>query len=364
LLVTARYFPYMGGIETHTYEVARRLRRARADVTVLTTDPSGQLPADEEIEGVRVRRVKAWPSNRDYYFAPGVARVIAQDRWDVIHCQGLHTFVPPLAMLAAQRTGTPYVVTFHTGGHSSRLRNAMRGVQFAALRPMLARAERFVGVSQYEVEFFRDRLGLPGERFAFIPNGSDLPQLSEPAKVEPGLIISVGRLERYKGHQRVIAALPHLRRRCPEAHLLILGGGPYEGELRQLALRLDVGRHVQFKTIPPQERGRMAQTLAQASLVVLLSEAESHPVAVMEALLLGRPVLVADTSGLRELARRRLVRAIPLDSTPGQAAVALADQLWHPFTPAGVKLPTWDDCAADLLALYRAVVAGRARYLR
>lgn len=359
LLVTARYFPFMGGIETHTYEVGRRLSRAGLDVTILTTDPGGRLLPAEEREGVRIRRVRAWPAHKDYYFAPGVARVVAEGGWDVIHCQGCHTFVPPLAMLAARRARLPYVVTFHTGGHSSRLRNALRGAQWAVNRPLLARAERFIGVSQYEADFFCLHLGLPRERIRVIPNGSDLPQLSEPVAAEPGLIVSVGRLERYKGHQRVIAALPVVRQTCPEARLLLLGSGPYQAELRALAQRLGVAEAVEIQTIPPKERQRMAQTLARASLVVLLSEAESHPVAVMEALLLGRPALVADTSGLSELAQRGLVRAVPLSASPAETAAAIVDELRDPFVPAALQLPTWSDCAAELQDVYHSVLLER-----
>ena len=62
LQVSARYYPYMGGVETHIYEVARRMAQAGVDVTVLTTDPAGKLPAREEHAGVKVRRVPAWPA--------------------------------------------------------------------------------------------------------------------------------------------------------------------------------------------------------------------------------------------------------------------------------------------------------------
>src|SRR5438552_13435202 len=103
LMVAARYFPIIGGVETHVYEVARRLARASVEVTVLTTDLSGQLPTVEESEGVQIRRVRAWPKNKDYYLAPGIYRIITQGRWDLVHCQGYHTMVAPLAMLAAWR---------------------------------------------------------------------------------------------------------------------------------------------------------------------------------------------------------------------------------------------------------------------
>src|ERR1022692_264251 len=90
LLVAARYFPYMGGLETHVYEVGRRLARVGVEVTILTTDLDGHLPTFEEVEGVQIRRVRAWPSNRDYYFAPAIYRIIINGQWDLIHCQGYH----------------------------------------------------------------------------------------------------------------------------------------------------------------------------------------------------------------------------------------------------------------------------------
>src|SRR5438874_12432809 len=90
LVVAARYHPYVGGLETHVYEVGRRLACAGIDVTILTTDVSGRLPIVEESEGMHIRRVRAWPANKDYYFAPGIYRVIRGGGWDLVHCQGYH----------------------------------------------------------------------------------------------------------------------------------------------------------------------------------------------------------------------------------------------------------------------------------
>ena len=53
-------------------------------------------------------------------------------------------------------------------------------------------------------------------------------------------ILSLGRLVRYKGHHRVIEALPHLLKVDPTINLLILGQGPYGAKLRKLAERLGV----------------------------------------------------------------------------------------------------------------------------
>lgn len=354
LLVTARYFPYMGGIETHVYEIARRIAKLGVDTTILTTDADGLAAEQENRDGVQIYRVKAYPSKRDFYLAPDVYQFVRQGDWDVVHIQGVHTFVPPLAMLGCQHAGLPYVVTFHTGGHSSPIRTALRGVQWRVLRPLLTRAERFIAVSRFEQQFFGERLKLSADRIAFIPNGSDLPQPDEavmPDKNAP-LIISAGRLERFKGHHRVIAAMPLVLKRCPQARLMILGSGSYEAELRRLVRETDIEKQVEFKKIPAQDRQAMANVLAGASLVTLLSQAESNPVFVMEALALGRPTLVANTSGLRELAARGLATAISIISTPQETAQAILAQLAHPLIPDKVNLPTWENCATDVLMVY------------
>lgn len=364
LMVTPHYFPHLGGVETHTYEVARRLAHLGVAPSVLTTDTGGTLPATETVEEVPIRRIPAWPARRDYFFAPDIARAIARERPDIVHCQGIHTLVAPLAMLAAWRLRIPYIVTFHTGGHTSRLRNAVRGLQWRSLRPLLARASQLIGVSKFEVASFRDGLGLPAERFTVIRNGAQLPAVPESVATEAApLIVSIGRLERYKGHHRVLAALPRLRERHPGARLLILGGGPYEQALREQATQLGVAGAVEIRRIPPADREAMATTLAGAAVVTLLSDYEAHPIAVMEALALGRPVLVAATSGLRELADEGLARAVPLAAPPATVAAALAAQIEEPLRPAQVALPTWDDCAAQLLAVYRRVAGERARGL-
>ncbi|MDQ6670141.1 MAG: glycosyltransferase family 4 protein [Chloroflexota bacterium] len=357
LLVTARYFPFTGGIETHVYEVARRLSDAGVDVTVLTTDPGGRLKSDELIFGVRVVRARAWPDVEDFYFAPGIYGYVRKGGWDVVHVEGSHTFAPPLAMLAARHARLPYVVTFHTGAHSSKLRNAGRGIQWMLLRGLFAKADRLVAVSRFEEEFFRERVHLPAERFIYIPNGSDLPEPypDVSSSTDGPLILSIGRLEQYKGHHRVIRALPKLLERRPDARLCILGSGPYEHALRQLAGQLGVADRVEIRTIAAEDRRGMATALARANLVVLMSQGESHPVAVMEALALRRPVLGAHTPGLIELAERGLVRSIPVDSPPGVVAAAMLEQLEHPLIPGPGRLPTWDECASALLRVYQRI---------
>src|SRR5437879_3686587 len=91
LMVTARYFPYMGGIETHVHEVGRRLVDRGINITILTTMPQTPtnlqphpLPQEETIEGMRIVRVPAWPPQRDYYIAPEIFSLIKHGEWDIV----------------------------------------------------------------------------------------------------------------------------------------------------------------------------------------------------------------------------------------------------------------------------------------
>jgi glycosyltransferase involved in cell wall biosynthesis len=223
---------------------------------------------------------------------------------------------------------------------------------------LLARATRLIAIARFEIALYSRRLRLPRERFAFIPNGADLAFTAQPpaAPSDGTLIVSVGRLERYKGHHHAIAALPEVLKRRPDVRLRIVGAGPYESDLRRLAHKLGVLDRVEIGPIPPTDRQGMAATLSSAALVTLLSDYETHPIAAIEALALGRPVLVTHTSGLGELADRGLAQSVPLDSSAAQVASAMLEQLRQPLVPGSIDLPSWDDCAAKLLQLYHMII--------
>ena len=355
LMIAARSFPFVGGIETHIHEVGCRLSARGHDVEVLTTDATWKLPRIENVQGVKVVRVRAWPRGRDYYWAPGILRHVAAGDWDVIHIQGYHTFSAPLGMIAALRKRIPFVITFHSGGHSSVSRNAIRRLQHALLAPLIARAATPIGVSQFEARFFSERLGLARSAFAVVPNGARMPGASRKAPRSDGgaLILSVGRLERYKGHQRVIMGFHELLRTRPGARLRVLGEGPYEPELRRLTARLGLEGRVEIGGIPAARREEIADLMRGAALVVLMSDYEAHPVAVMEALSLDVPVLTSDTSGFRELAEAGMVRAVPIGADPAEMAKAMHEEIAAIRSTREIELPDWDECADRLESIYR-----------
>ena len=151
--------------------------------------------------------------------------------------------------------------------------------------------------------------------------------------------------------------MPHILEKQPDATLWIAGSGPYEAKLRDLASRLGVADRVTIEAVPADAAHEFAARLGAVNVVVLLSEFETHPLAAIEALALGKRVVVADTSGLRELAEKGHARSVPLDCDPAAVAAAVLAEAERP-SESGLSpvLPTWDDCAAAHCALYESVL--------
>src|SRR5689334_22883206 len=343
LMVCPHYYPQVGGTEVHVYEVTRRLSAlSNFEITVLTADRSRRLPREDVVAGISVLRVPAWPRRQDYYLAPGISAVIRQRRWDLVHCQGIHTAVPLLAMISARRAGIPYIVTFHTGGHSSRLRNAMRTTQWRLAGSLLRSAVSLIAVSRFEAATLTRHARLGDKRVIVIRNGGALPPPRPGTVAVPGRVVSSGRLERYKGHHRVIEALPYVMHEIPEAHLLILGRGPYESNLYKFARHLGVSDRVIIKHVAPADRQGMATMLAESSVVAALSDYEAHPVAVMEALCVGRPVIGYDVAGIGELFAAGWIRGVPRGAPAAAVAQELVKAMSSPSLVDHAQLPSWD----------------------
>ena len=169
----------------------------------------------------------------------------------------------------------------------------------------LAATDLFIAAS----ERARDCLLLEGvapERIVVSYPGIDsahfAPAPGRPA-VEPGLVLSPGRLVWEKGHQDVIRALAALRNGlvsgAPDARLLLLGSGPEGEKLRRYADELGLAASVEIRGGVPYDA--MPDVYARASCVVLASLArknweEQFGMVLAEALAAGVPI-VASTSG-------------------------------------------------------------------
>ncbi len=91
----------------------------------MTADAAPGEIVEEVRDGVSIVRHPSIPGSRDYYFSPSLYSMVWRWQGDLVHVQGYHTFLAPVAMLAAIRGDHPFVLTFHSGGHISQLRRRL-----------------------------------------------------------------------------------------------------------------------------------------------------------------------------------------------------------------------------------------------
>lgn len=368
LMVSPRFLPHLGGVETHVYELARRINRDGITVEVMTIDDTGLLPEAEELAGLKIWRVPGFRSSGEARIAPGLVRAIRNGHWDILHIQHFHAGVAPLALWAARAAGIPTVVTFHGGGqrHWLRLRlwppqpSLVAPLVLDATRALLRKAAALIAVAQFEIDTLSPRLGIPRARFALIPNGFDPPasvQRDTPRDPSAPRLVSMGRLVQGKGHHRVIAALPHVLAARPGATLWIAGDGPMKQELAERAASAGVAERVRFHAIPASERPRLMAELANQDVLVAISDFEAHPLSVIEALSLGLSAVVAeDRGGLSEIASQGLARCVAPNAAPQELAKAILAEIDDPSQVSPRAFPTWNDCAARTREIYERIL--------
>jgi len=145
-------------------------------------------------------------------------------------------------------------------------------------------------------------LGVEANKIHVLRNGVDLDKFDltdsghDNSGSDAGLsLLSVGHLVEAKGHQLLIEAIA----RIPEARATIIGEGPDEYSLRQLAEGLGVSGRVIFLGHVPH--GDLAEYYRAADATVLASSREGMPNVVLESLACGTRVVATDVGGIAEV---------------------------------------------------------------
>jgi len=113
------------------------------------------------------------------------------------------------------------------------------------------------------------------------------------------LIGTAGRLSPVKGHAALLQAARLILRHHPGAKFLVVGGGPLEAELLASAARLQVDGACLF----PGPRTDVLDLMSAMDIFVLPSLSEGIPMALLEAMALGKPVVATAVGGVPEVVR-------------------------------------------------------------
>ncbi|HWZ41870.1 MAG TPA: glycosyltransferase [Candidatus Saccharimonadales bacterium] len=313
-----------GGAQRVFSTLLRHLDRERFEVHLALLEAKGvflaDVPGDVVVHDLRAARTR--------YSLPSIVRVIWKTRPRTV----LSTLVyANLTLLLAKpflprgtrvivRESTDPATFFSQETRYPRLWEWM-------VRRLYRKADRVVCLSDAMLSELAEHFALPREKLVRIYNPVDTAEVRRLAAVGgspfsgPGPhLVTVGRLSREKGTDVLMAAMPLIVQRQPDAQLVILGDGPLEQELREQAKKLGVTNAVSFAGFQ-QNPWRY---LKHADLFILPSRYEGLPNALLEALALGTPVVASDCPGaVREIQNSEpLVHLVP----PGNSK-ALADAI-------------------------------------
>jgi glycosyltransferase involved in cell wall biosynthesis len=147
------------------------------------------------------------------------------------------------------------------------------------------------------------RRGIRRDLIRVIPNGLDPAVFhpGDPSRVEPDLVLFVGRLEYYKGVDILLEAWPHVRAACPQARLVLVGAGNAEAAMRARARTLGLDDSVTFAGFVPEDV--KVDWMQRAALLVQPSRKEGWGLTVLEANACRVPVVAERVPGLRDSVR-------------------------------------------------------------
>ena len=195
---------------------------------------------------------------------------------------------------AARLAGVPHVITMHGSRYY-----AERWRRRLAMRWAVGASAALAAVSQPLATSLRRDLWLRNGRVSVVPNGirsggegparSATSTVREELGLGPAdrLVLAVGNLYPVKGHADLVSAIAQLGPRHPSLHLAIAGRGDLADSLNRAARAGGVGDRVHLLGL----RGDIADLLAAADIFVLPSRSEGLPLALLEAMFAGRPIV-------------------------------------------------------------------------
>jgi len=221
-------------------------------------------------------------------------KFITENQIDILHCHGYKADV--IGFLACRQSEVKKIATLHGWwtGRSLKLK-FYNFLDYLAVRKF----DKVIAVSE-PIRGTLARRGMPPDRLLCIENGVDIKRagaangdrIRSELKLPYGKTVlgMVGRLSREKGHRYLFSAIQAM----DDVILLVVGNGPLEAKLRRLAENLHIREKVVFVGFKPD----VSDYLAATDIFVLPSLTEGLPLALLEAMAAGKPVVASDVGGI------------------------------------------------------------------
>jgi glycosyltransferase involved in cell wall biosynthesis/SAM-dependent methyltransferase/GT2 family glycosyltransferase len=229
------------------------------------------------------------------------ARTLRAEPVDHLHAH-FATYPALAAWVCGRMVGVPYSFTAHAHDvfvHRLGLRRRVRDAAFC------------VGISEYNARILRDAAGDDAPAIHVVHCGI-APEhyticLRAPRRGAPMRVACVAALKDYKGHRVLLDAVGRLVREGHDVEVDLVGDGPLRGDLERRCPRLGLTGRVHF--LGALTEPEVAAVIDRADVFALASRVQDDgdtdgiPVALMEAMAAGVPVVASDVSGIPELVR-------------------------------------------------------------
>jgi glycosyltransferase involved in cell wall biosynthesis len=253
--------------------------------------------------------------------AAELARLIRRERPDVFHANLAWPLAGKYALMTAAAASVPAVVaTVHTFDVPISRRTALLH------QAVSAGVDRYLAVCGFIADRLVGQLGVPhrkvrtvlnGIRVHAFANGLNRPDLRAEiaGDANRSIVLTPARLDPLKGHSTLLSAAVRL----PDVVLAFAGDGPERDTLAQQAAELGIAERVRFLGF----RSDINDLLATCDLVALPPLFDGYPLALMEAMAAGKPVITTSAGGQAEMVRNGETGVVVPPGDP----TALADAL-------------------------------------
>ena len=290
----------LGGSEILAWRIARSLNRTGRYVgSLCAVDHGGPLAEMLAADGIPSRAYSR-TGRLDLKLIGQMARQFRADKIQLVHTHHIGQLL--YGGIAGRLAGARVVHTEHDIHSLGRPRTQR------LLRVLSGMVDVVTTVAQPVTEFLRDTVRIPSRKLKTIPNGVDIAAYRSAVPIsrsvlgwrdEDVIIGCIARLEPEKGHAVLLDAFRRIHTRQPFARLLLIGDGSEREKLQSMAHQLGLNGSVRFLGV----RTDIPELLATCDLTTLASAREGLPMAILEAMAAGRPVVATRVGSVSELVR-------------------------------------------------------------
>jgi glycosyltransferase involved in cell wall biosynthesis len=296
-LISDDFRPAATGVGLHVQSVGSELARRGHQVSVVTTRREGE-PSTETWEGLRLHRVFTVKIYDFYQALPSVAtlqRILTREGPDLIH-HHYAGFLMHRMSRVARAMRIPQVSTYHFSAEVLTQPLPMRPFRRLIRQAMVStnnRCDAVISPSTSVTAAIRDMgICVPLHTISnpvVFGNIGDV----KPAERQAGLtVLYAGRLGPEKNVGYLLSAFKDVLNGLPDARLWLAGQGPMRAQLKRRCDELAISNSVEFLGF--LDHPALSRHYAACDAFVLPSLVEAQPMAVLEAMWFGKPVIVTD----------------------------------------------------------------------